>query len=229
MNVIRNFGAIAVAAAVAVIPAHAQTGKTATPPPPKPQISEATREKAADQNANPDALVLVDFQKRVDAYMAIHRDAAKGAPPQKETNDSGKIQAAQQALGAKIRAARAAAKPGDILTPEIRNKFRRLMYPVVQGPAAQGTSGSAKAVKADVKDELKENTEEQKEEGGKPVVLKVNATYPPDTPLPTTPPQVLKGLPVLPEELEYRLIGKTLIIRDVAANIIVDFVPNAIQ
>jgi hypothetical protein len=35
------------------------------------------------------------------------------------------------------------------------------MYPVVQGPAAQGTSGSAKAVKADVKDELKENREEQ--------------------------------------------------------------------
>ena len=67
------------------------------------------------------------------------------------------------------------------------------------------------------------------EEGGKPVVLKVNATYPNDTPLPTTPPQLLMNLPKLPEQLEYRIIGKNLIIRDVEANIIVDFVPNAIQ
>jgi hypothetical protein len=225
MKVIRSFGVVVLLCAFSG-PAIAQK-KAAGPP--KPQISEATREKAADQNANPDALVLVDFQKRIDSYMAVHKDAAKDVPSQKETNDATKIKAVQEALGAKIRAARATAKSGDILTPEVRNKFRRLMYPVVQGPAAQGTSGSAKAVKADVKDELKENSEEQKEEGGKPVVLKVNATYPPDAPLPSTPPQVLMNLPKLPEQLEYRIVGKTLIIRDVDANIIVDFVPNAIQ
>jgi hypothetical protein len=225
MKVIRSFGVIVLLCAFS---ATATAQKKAAGPP-KPQISEATREKAAEENANPDALVLADFQKRIDAYMAIHKDAAKDVPSQKETNNATKIKAVQEALGAKIRAARATAKSGDILTPEVRNKFRRLMYPVVQGPAAQGTSGSAKAVKADVKDELKENSEEQKEEGGKPVVLKVNATYPPDAPLPSTPPQVLMNLPKLPEQLEYRIVGKTLIIRDVDANIIVDFVPNAIQ
>ena len=109
--------------------------KQAAPKPPKPQVSDATKQKAAEDNANPDALVLADFQKRVDAYMAIHKDAAKDAPAMKETNNPAEIKAAQEALGAKIRAARATAKPGDILTPEIRNKFRRLMYPVVQGPS----------------------------------------------------------------------------------------------
>ena len=227
MKVIRSLCVIALAWAISASPAAAQ--RKATPKPPKPQVSETTREKAAKNNANPDALVLADFQKRVDAYMAIHRDAKKDAPPQKETKDAAQIKAAQDALGAKIRATRATAKQGDILTPEIQNKFRRLMYPVVQGPSAQGTSGSAKAVKADVKDQLKENTEERKEEGGKPVVFKVNATYPEDTPLPSTPPQVLMNLPKLPPQLEYRIINKTLIIRDVDANIIVDFVPNAIQ
>jgi len=226
MDAIRLSVGLGLACLLTATPVVAQK---ATPKPPKPQISATTREKAAQKNANPDALVLADFEKRVDAYMAVHRDAKKGAPPQKETKDAAKIKAAQEALGAKIRAARATAKAGDILTPEIQNKFRRLMYPVVQGPAAQGTSGSAKAVKADVKDQLKENTEERKEEGGKPVVLKVNATYPPDTPLPSTPPQVLMNLPKLPPELEYRIINKNLIIRDVDANIIVDFVPNAIQ
>ena len=243
MNVIRLIVAVVVAGAFSAAPAASQT---AAPKPPKPQISTATKEKAAEEHANPDALVLVDFQKRVDAYMAIHKQAAKDAPALKETNNPAEIKAAQEALGAKIRAARATAKAGDIMTPEIRNKFRRLMYPTIQptaqdksappspvkdvpvtGTPVQGTSG--RAVKSDVKEELKENTEERKEEGGKPVVLKVNATYPPDTPLPTTPPQVLMNLPKLPEQLEYRIVGKNLIIRDVEANIIVDFVPNAIQ
>jgi hypothetical protein len=224
MNVIRLLAVTGVACALSTAPAAAQT---AAPKPPKPQISTATKEKAAEQNANPDALVLADFQKRIDAYMAIHKEAAKDAPPRKETKNPADIKAAQDALGAKIRAARATAKQGDILTPEIQNKFRRLAYPVVTSPTPQGTVG--KEVKKDIKEELKENTEERKEEGGKPVVLKVNATYPDDTPLPTTPPQVLMHLPKLPEQLEYRLIGKNLIIRDVEANIIVDFVPNAIQ
>jgi hypothetical protein len=224
MNVIRLLVVVALGYALSTAPAAAQT---AAPKPPKPQISTATKEKAAEENANPDALVLADFQKRVDAYMAIHKDAAKDAPPLKETKNPAEIKATQEALGSKIRAARATVKQGDIMTPEIQNKFRRLMYPVVTSPAPQGTAG--KEVKKDVKEELKENTEERKEEGGKPVVLKVNATYPPDTPLPTTPPQVLMSLPKLPEQLEYRIIGKNLIIRDVEANIIVDFVPNAIQ
>jgi hypothetical protein len=245
MNVIRLFGICTLACAIGAAPAAAQQRKAA-PKPPKPQISETTREKAAETNANPDALVLADFQKRIDAYMAIHKDARKDAPALKQTTNPAEIKVAQETLGAKIRAARATAKAGDIMTPEIRNKFRRLMYPVVQptardksappspvpdvpvtGTPVQGTSG--RAVKADVKEGLKENAEEQKEEGGKPVVLKVNATYPPDTPLPTTPPQVLMNLPKLPDQLEYRIVGKNLIIRDVEANIIVDFVPNALQ
>jgi hypothetical protein len=224
MNVIRLLVVVGVACGLSTPPAAAQT---ASPKPPAPKVSTATKEKAAAQNANPDALVLADFQKRVDAYMAIHKDAAKDAPPLKETKNPGEIKAAQDALGAKIRAARTAAKQGAIMTAEIQNKFRRLMYPVVTGPAPQGTAG--RELKKDIKEELKENTEERKEEGGKPIALKVNATYPDDTPLPTTPPQVLMNLPKLPEQLEYRIIGKNLIIRDVEGNIIVDFVANAIQ
>lgn len=225
MNVIRLFGVLSTTFVLGAPSAHAQ--KPAAPKAPKPQISETTREKAAAENANPDALVLADFQKRIDAYMAVHKNAAKDSPPLKQTKNPAEIKTAQEALGAKIRAARATAKAGDILTPEIRNKFRRLMYPVIAEPSPKGTAGSA--VKADIKEELKENTEERKEEGGKPVALKVNAMYPPDTPLPTTPPQVLMNLPKLPDQLEYRIVGKTLIIRDVEANIVVDFVPNAIQ
>jgi hypothetical protein len=216
MNVIRLFGVLGVACALGAAPAAAQ--KQAAPKPPKPQISDATREKAAEDNANPDALVLVDFQKRIDAYMAIQKAAAKDSLSIKETNNPAEIKAAQQALGAKIRAARADAKPGDVLTPEIRNKFRRLMYPVVQGTAGRET-----------KEELEEDVHEKDEGIPKKVTLKVNANYPEGNPLPTTPSNVLMSLPKLPEQLEYRIVDKNLILRDVQANIIVDFIPNAIQ
>jgi hypothetical protein len=63
----------------------------------------------------------------------------------------------------------------------------------------------------------------------KSVTLKVNARYPDSQPLPTMPPNILASLPRLPEQLEYRIIGRNLILRDVPANLIVDFIPNAIK
>jgi hypothetical protein len=218
MNVIRLVSILSLTITLNAVSTAAQTTAAPKPKPPKPQISAPTREKAAETNTNPDALVLADFQKRIDAYMAIHKDAAKESLPIKETNNPAEIKTAQETLGARIRAARVNAKAGDIMTPEIRNKFRRLMYPVVEG-----TNGR------EIKENLKEDVKEKDEAPPKKVVLKVNATYPEGNPLPTTPPQVLMNLPKLPEELEYRVIDKNLIIRDVQANIIVDFVPGAIQ
>jgi hypothetical protein len=53
--------------------------------------------------------------------------------------------------------------------------------------------------------------------------LAVNAVYPKSAPLSLMPPSVLLKLPRLPESLEYRFIGRTLILRDTVANIIVDY------
>ena len=39
---------------------------------------------------------------------------------------------------------------------------------------------------------------------------------------------LLATLPQLPEDLEYRIVGKDLILRDVHANVIVDFIPGII-
>ena len=63
----------------------------------------------------------------------------------------------------------------------------------------------------------------------KRVPLKVNATYPEGNPLPTTPPNVLLNLPKLPDALEFRILDRNLILRDAEANIIVDYIVNAIQ
>jgi hypothetical protein len=160
---------------------------------------------------NADARVLQDFQARIDQYRELHKKAEKGPAKMKETKDPAEIQNAQDELAARIRAARADAKPGDIFTPEIRQLFRRLMYPETKGAAGRETKQA------------------MKDDAPASVPLKVNAKYPEGVPLPTVPPNVLAALPKLPEDLEYRVVNKDLILRDVDANLIVDYIPNAIR
>lgn len=165
----------------------------------------------AQAPTNPDAQVLMDFKKRVDDYLALHNKLEKQVPPMKETKDAAKISESQDALAEKIRVARKQAKPGEIFTPEIRQHLRRLMYPETKGAEGARTR------------------EALAEDAPKGVPVKVNATYPENAPLPTMPPNLLAALPKLPEELEYRVINKDLILRDVHANLIVDYIPNAIR
>ena len=53
-------------------------------------------------------------------------------------------------------------------------------------------------------------------------------TYPTTLPLETVPGKLLRVLPQLPEVLEYRILGRHLILRDVKANLVVDFVRDAV-
>jgi hypothetical protein len=169
--------------------------------------------QAAAAKTNPDAQLLVDFKTRIDQYMALQTKLTKESPPLKETRDPSQIQASQDVLAMKIREARKTAKQGDVFTPEIRQLFRRLMYPETKGAAGAETRAAI--------------TEEAHET--KQVVLKVNAKYPDDAPLMTVPPNILAALPKLPEDLEYRFVNRTMILLDTHSNLIVDFVPNAIQ
>jgi len=61
------------------------------------------------------------------------------------------------------------------------------------------------------------------------VDLVVNGKYPPNAPLSTVPPSVLLSLPKLPQGMEYRFVGRHLILFDSKANLIVDVLRNAIR
>lgn len=173
--------------------------------------TEARQQKSDTSRPNADAMVLKDFKDRIEAYTKLRSKLKSDAPPMKETKDPAQIKASQDALAAKLREARKDARPGDIFAPEIRAKFRELMYPEMKGAEGRATKAA-----------IQEDTP-----GG--VQFKVNATYPEKEALPTMPPNLLASLPPLPEDLEYRIIGKHLILRDVHANVIVDYIPNAIR
>jgi hypothetical protein len=208
----------------------ATTGEAPVPPPAPPaspkrevesiEVKDAraaaagpVRQAATQAGVNPDAAVLKDFEARIGKYLEIHKDAAKGAARLKETENPAEVSRAQSALADRIRSQRAAAKQGDIFTPEIRSRFRRLLAPEMKGEEGR----DAKAV--------------MKDDAPAPgaIPFKVNAKYPEGQPLPTVPSNVLLNLPRLPEPLEYRIIGKHLVLLDSDADIIVDYIPNAIS
>jgi hypothetical protein len=58
--------------------------------------------------------------------------------------------------------------------------------------------------------------------------LSVNMRYPDDVPISTVPPEVLQTLPRLSEDMEYRFIGRHLILLDSHAHVVADFIPDAI-
>ena len=107
---------------------------------------------------------------------------------------------------------RTAATHGDIFLPEIRVYFRQLLAPEFEGEDGR-----------DIRAKLQDDAP-----APDAVPLEVNAIYPSGTPLPTTPASILIALPPLPRGLEYRIIGRDLVLLDQPANLIVDYVRNAI-
>ena len=183
--------------------------KDATVPEP---ITPVQKETASP--ANPDSAILADFNARLDHYIKFQRDVEKNSPKQKETVDHARTVAAQEILAAKIRNLRKDAKQGDIFTPQVAALFKRLMNPELKGPERKETKQTLSEEDGDVAQ----------------VWLKVNATYPQTEVLATTPANLLQKLPQLPMDVEYRITAKRhLLLRDVDANIIVDYILNAIR
>lgn len=161
----------------------------------------------------PDGVALADFDRRVQAYAALRDELEGGAARLKKTAEPDEIAAAERALAGKIQEARATARRGDIFTPAIERRFRALLKPHLRGVRGQNTRGIIK--------------DEGPNAGGFPFT--VNGAYPKQQPLGSVPPDLLASLPLLPENLEYRFIDKHLILRDARANLIVDFIPNAMS
>lgn len=158
----------------------------------------------------PEGQAIADFDSRVKAYAELRDRMAEGAARLEKTAKAEEIAEAEKALAAKIQAARATAKRGDIFTPSIQRRLRGLLNPELRGVRGQNTRGII----------MDENPGE--------FPFKVNGVYPKEQPLATIPPNILAALPPLPEGLEYRFIEKHLILRDAQANLIIDYIPNAI-
>ncbi|MGH9401918.1 MAG: hypothetical protein ACRD2P_07420 [Terriglobia bacterium] len=138
------------------------------------------------------------------------RKQMEAALPSLKPGGAVKVADHQRMLADKIRAARRHAKQGNIFTPEISREFRRLIRTTMQGASAAHIQTSLKHAE--------------------PVKLRlyVNEAYPEAIPLQSMPPTLLLNLPKLPPQLEYRIAGRDLVLRDVGSNLIVDLIRDVI-
>ncbi len=160
---------------------------------------------------NPEAAIQQDFQKRIGDYLKL-RKTIEG-PRLKPTASVEKIEHHEKEFAHKIREARRSARHGDIFSPEISSEFRRLIALAMQGPNAGRVEKSLRSAEPEVRAKVR---------------VEVNHKYPPSVPLQSTPPTLLVNLPQLPPELEYRVVGHYLALMDSKANLILDYIPNAI-
>jgi hypothetical protein len=159
---------------------------------------------------------LDEFNDRVKDYVKVQKDLRSKLPKLKDRAEPEKIAEHQKLLQTSLTEARSNARQGDILTPAMRPYIQALVKAELAG---RENKPAREAVK-------ESNPRGGEERSPKPVPIAINAVYPKEAPLTTVPPALLLKLPKLPEELEFRFVGKNLILRDTTANVIVDYLPG---
>ena len=154
-----------------------------------------------------DSDALRDFGRRVRGYVELRNDLQTGLPTLKITVDADEIEKAEKTLARRIRRARDEAKRGDILAPPIAGQIKEML--VIEADAR-----TLAAIMDDNPGEFR---------------FSLNGTYPKDRPLSTVPPKLLALLPALDDGVEYRFVGRHLILRDTRANIVIDTIPYALK
>ena len=188
--------------------------KRDVPPPPEatsksPEAAPATK-RVVGPLSDADAAALATMNDRLKVYVDVHNKIEDELPKLPDNATPEQIDQHQRAFEKRLRAARASAKQGDIFTPSAQPVIRRLLAAVFDGPDGKQLLASI----------LDENPAGMK--------LTVNMRYPDNVPVSTMPPEVLQTLPKLQEDMEYRFIGRHLILLDAHSHVVADFIPDAI-
>ncbi len=153
---------------------------------------------------------LRQFQERVESYASLHRRLCPPPPAVTGTDPISNL-LTRNYLAAAIRGARRYAQQGEIFTPVVATLFRWTL--------------------ADSIGERDGETFLVELNGGEPMPRglhpDVNEPYT-MTPLYRIPPEVRLGLPPIPAELDYRIAARDLVLWDIYAGVVVDFVPDAL-
>ena len=159
---------------------------------------------------NVDAAILAALEKRITDYSNLHEKLEATLPRLSRDAEPGAVDAHQRALASLIQIARPRADQGDVFGPAARALIRRLLARVLGGPDGQRLRDSIM------------------EDNPGPLRVRVNGRLPDDAPRSTLPLQVAKMMPKLPEAVEYRFLGRRLVLVDAHALIVVDYVDEAL-
>jgi hypothetical protein len=153
---------------------------------------------------------LAAYDTRIADYVALHKRLEGPLPPQQISSDMRVVREAMDALAREIRAARRHATRGEMFTPEVAAIFR-VRIATCLPPAEMEMIIS----------------EREEEDPVRLPAIHVNDRWPKGMPFIFVPPQLLSALPRIPAELQYRIVGHSLVLWDHHADLIVDILPDA--
>jgi hypothetical protein len=171
----------------------------ANPDPTKPDFSMTVQ-------GTFDAETTAEFNRRVQDYDALRARLEVGLPPLVVTKDADEIESFEHRLTERLRHARGRRR-GQIFTAPMEGQVKRML-------ADRADAATIAALMEDGPGEFD---------------VDVSDTYSKKYALATMPPNLLLALPDLPKDLEYRFVGRHLILRDARANMIIDEIPYAIR
>ena len=149
---------------------------------------------------------VAEFDAKVHAYATLHRRLARALPMTEMRDEEGWF--VQDDLRAALIAARPYAREGGFFTPRVAEVFSNR----IERALLHARVGTAERVHA-------------------PLPGEPGPTV--NQPLSAAPgsvqwPELVRALPVLPAELDYMFWATDLVLVDVAANLVVDVLPNAL-
>jgi len=178
------------------------------------------------QTVEMDAETLRKFQHEVEEYVALRQSVLKQIPPIDARSTPAQIEAHQKALTQAIMSYRKGAKRGDIFRPDVEAAIRRTLHR--EFASAQGPTLLKEIKQGNPKVEGNPIPRDPSQEVKPAVTIAVNALYPDSAAFSSVPPSLLLKVPLLPEQVRYRFIGRTLILRDTEANVILDYIPDVV-
>lgn len=160
---------------------------------------------------NQDSLTIQDFSRKVDDFVKLRKRAQASLPAVKPGKTATEVSEYQASLAKNVQAQPGHPKAGGVFTPTISDLFRKLI-------ATPFDSNSGGKIRASL-----HHAEPVHKLG-----LQVNEQYPQVSAMQSTPPTLLSNLPKLPSEIEYRIVGRELVLLDTASNLIIDLLPDAL-
>ena len=164
----------------------------------------------SSNNATTEAAVIEQFQDRIEQYMVLRRRLANEVASPAANSSAIQITNASDALAAAIQRTRPNLRNGSFFEAPTSTVFKRRVTGVVR-------EANLVQVLAAIDDDGPAS--------GAPTVYR---RFPTSSQLATMPPSLLAVLPPLPKELEYRIVGNFLVLRDIDAALILDYIPSAV-
>jgi hypothetical protein len=173
---------------------------------PRPAAAGASESMSAGETE-----AILAFREAVEAYASLHRRLKATLPALGPTPSPTAIHERELALERLLAAERRESPEGALFVAPVQPHLRRALTQLFAGQ-----NGHA----------LLDTIDEENDE--RPSRARVNARYPDAVPLSAVPATVLTVLPPLPEELEYRFVGRDLILLDAVARLVADRLPGVL-